>query len=76
LPYNSTGQIFVAFEKPEHLPAIGKFCNLLNFTVKEVNVMAHVYDLCQHPTLIMLSCFSNDCSTYDFGICRYSIEIT
>nr|CAB3501492.1 unnamed protein product [Digitaria exilis] len=37
LPYNSTGQIFVAFEKPEHVPAIGKFLNLLKFTVKEVD---------------------------------------
>jgi hypothetical protein len=45
LPYNSTGQIFVAFEKPEHVPAIGKILNLLKFTVKEVNVMFHVYNL-------------------------------
>ncbi|PAN50733.1 hypothetical protein PAHAL_9G542100 [Panicum hallii] len=37
LPYNSTGQIFVAFEKPEHVPAIGKILNLLKFTVKEVD---------------------------------------
>ncbi|KAG2553554.1 coatomer subunit gamma-1-like isoform X2 [Panicum virgatum] len=37
LPYNSTGQIFVAFEKPERVPAIGKFLNLLKFTVKEVD---------------------------------------
>ncbi|KAF8684302.1 hypothetical protein HU200_044353 [Digitaria exilis] len=37
LPYNSTRQIFVAFEKPEHVPAIGKFLNLLKFTVKEVD---------------------------------------
>ncbi|CAL4938408.1 unnamed protein product [Urochloa decumbens] len=37
LPYNSAGQIFVAFEKPERVPAIGKFLNLLKFTVKEVD---------------------------------------
>jgi len=37
LPYNSTGQIFVAFEKPERVPAVGKFLNLLKFTVKEVD---------------------------------------
>ncbi|KAG2542295.1 hypothetical protein PVAP13_9NG843500 [Panicum virgatum] len=37
LPYSSTGQIFVAFEKPERVPAVGKFLNLLKFTVKEVD---------------------------------------
>ncbi|KAF7049843.1 hypothetical protein CFC21_058308 [Triticum aestivum] len=37
LPYDSPGQIFVAFEKPEHVPAIGKFSNVLKFTVKEVD---------------------------------------
>ncbi|KAI4993503.1 hypothetical protein ZWY2020_007816 [Hordeum vulgare] len=37
LPYDSPGQIFVAFEKPEHVPAIGRFSNVLKFTVKEVD---------------------------------------
>jgi coatomer protein complex subunit gamma len=37
LPYNKPGQIFVAFKKPEHVPAIGKFSNVLRFTVKEVD---------------------------------------
>uniref|UniRef100_A0A453IKU6 Coatomer subunit gamma n=1 Tax=Aegilops tauschii subsp. strangulata TaxID=200361 RepID=A0A453IKU6_AEGTS len=37
LPYDSPGQIFVAFEKLEHVPAIGKFSNVLKFTVKEVD---------------------------------------
>uniref|UniRef100_A0A0E0KAT6 Coatomer subunit gamma n=1 Tax=Oryza punctata TaxID=4537 RepID=A0A0E0KAT6_ORYPU len=37
LPYDSPGQIFVAFEKPEHVPATGKFSNMLKFIVKEVD---------------------------------------
>nr|AAN60990.1 Putative Nonclathrin coat protein gamma - like protein [Oryza sativa Japonica Group] len=37
LPYDSPGQIFVAFEKPEHVPATGKFSNVLKFIVKEVD---------------------------------------
>lgn len=38
LPYDSPGQIFVAFEKPEGLPTSGKFSNILRFIVKEVLV--------------------------------------
>ncbi|VVB10843.1 unnamed protein product [Arabis nemorensis] len=37
LPYDSPGQAFVAFEKPEGAPAIGKFSNTLTFIVKEVD---------------------------------------
>ncbi|CAL9116578.1 unnamed protein product, partial [Musa acuminata var. zebrina] len=37
LPYDSPGQTFVAFEKPEGVPATGKFSNLLKFVVKEVD---------------------------------------
>ncbi|WOL03049.1 hypothetical protein Cni_G11769 [Canna indica] len=37
LPCDSPGQTFVAFEKPEGVPAIGKFSNLLKFVVKEVD---------------------------------------
>ncbi|XP_008783467.1 coatomer subunit gamma-2 [Phoenix dactylifera] len=37
LPYDSPGQSFVAFEKPEGVPAVGKFSNLLKFIVKEVD---------------------------------------
>lgn len=37
LPYDSPGQTFVAFEKPEGLPAVGKFSNMLRFIVKEVD---------------------------------------
>ncbi|MBA0751427.1 hypothetical protein Gogos_000349, partial [Gossypium gossypioides] len=37
LPYDSPGQIFVAFEKPEGVPAVGKFSNMLRFIVKEVD---------------------------------------
>ncbi|XP_058069045.1 coatomer subunit gamma-2 isoform X1 [Magnolia sinica] len=37
LPYDSPGQIFVAFEKPEGAPAVGKFSNMLKFIVKEVD---------------------------------------
>ncbi|QCD88544.1 coatomer subunit gamma-2 [Vigna unguiculata] len=37
LPYDSPGQTFVAFEKPEGLPVAGKFSNVLKFIVKEVD---------------------------------------
>ncbi|KAE8669988.1 Coatomer subunit gamma-1 [Hibiscus syriacus] len=33
LPYDSPGQTFVAFEKPEGVPAVGKFSNMLRFIV-------------------------------------------
>lgn len=36
LPYDSPGQTFVAFEKPEGVPTVGKFSNILKFIVKEV----------------------------------------
>uniref|UniRef100_A0A5B6YRP2 Coatomer subunit gamma n=1 Tax=Davidia involucrata TaxID=16924 RepID=A0A5B6YRP2_DAVIN len=37
LPYDSPGQTFVAFEKPDGVPAVGKFSNMLRFIVKEVD---------------------------------------
>ncbi|CAN1255700.1 Coatomer subunit gamma [Linum perenne] len=37
LPYDTPGQTFVVFEKPEGVPAIGKFSNTLRFIVKEVD---------------------------------------
>lgn len=37
LPYDTPGQTFVAFEKPEGVPAVGKFSNMLRFIVKEVS---------------------------------------
>ncbi|XWS67927.1 hypothetical protein CRYUN_Cryun04dG0046800 [Craigia yunnanensis] len=37
LPYDSPGQTFMAFEKPEGVPAVGKFSNMLRFIVKEVD---------------------------------------
>ncbi|KAM1569283.1 hypothetical protein ACFX1Q_034518 [Malus domestica] len=37
LPYDAPGQTFLAFEKPEGIPAVGKFTNLLRFIVKEVD---------------------------------------
>ncbi|KAG2705625.1 hypothetical protein I3843_05G056300 [Carya illinoinensis] len=37
LPYDTPGQIFVAFEKPEGVLSVGKFSNMLRFTVKEVD---------------------------------------
>lgn len=37
LPYDTPGQTFVAFEKPEGVPSIGKFSNVLRFIVKEVS---------------------------------------
>lgn len=36
LPYDSPGQTFVAFEKTDGVPAVGKFSNTLKFVVKEV----------------------------------------
>jgi len=36
LPYDSPGQTFVAFEKTDGVPAVGKFSNVLKFIVKEV----------------------------------------
>lgn len=36
LPYNTHGQTFVAFEKPDGVAAVGKFSNMLKFIVKEV----------------------------------------
>ncbi|KAK3420891.1 hypothetical protein EUGRSUZ_G00444 [Eucalyptus grandis] len=38
LPYDSPGQTFVAFEKPDGVPAVGKFSNMLKFIVKEVDL--------------------------------------
>ncbi|XP_071691790.1 coatomer subunit gamma-like [Rutidosis leptorrhynchoides] len=37
LPYDTPGQTFVAFEKPEGVSAVGKFSNVLRFIVKEVD---------------------------------------
>ncbi|KAL7118796.1 hypothetical protein ACP275_02G023900 [Erythranthe tilingii] len=37
LPYDTPAQTFVAFEKPEGVPTVGKFSNVLRFTVKEVD---------------------------------------
>ncbi|ERN17499.1 coatomer subunit gamma-2 [Amborella trichopoda] len=37
LPYDSPGQTFVSFEKPEGVPAVGKFSNMLKFFIKEVD---------------------------------------
>ncbi|KAG4988400.1 hypothetical protein JHK84_030964 [Glycine max] len=37
LPYDSPGQTFVGFEKPEGLSIAGKFSNVLKFIVKEVD---------------------------------------
>nr|KAJ0196611.1 hypothetical protein LSAT_V11C700377620 [Lactuca sativa] len=37
LPYDTPGQTFVAFEKPEGVPAVGRFSNVLKFFVKEVD---------------------------------------
>lgn len=55
LPYDSPGQIFVAFEKPEGVQTLGKFSNTLKFIVKEVlcpvyfrdAVFIYFYDLIQ-----------------------------
>ncbi len=38
LPYNSPGQAFVAFEKPDGVFSSGKFANTMRFIVKEVNI--------------------------------------
>ena len=36
LPYDSPGQTFVAFQKPQGVATVGKFSNILRFIVKEV----------------------------------------
>jgi coatomer subunit gamma len=38
LPFDSPGQTYVAFEKPEGVLSVGKFSNVLRFFVKEVDV--------------------------------------
>lgn len=45
LPYDSPGQTFVAFKKPDGLPATGKFSNLMKFVVKEVLIIAKLSKL-------------------------------
>ncbi|KAJ8450881.1 hypothetical protein Cgig2_032506 [Carnegiea gigantea] len=37
LPYDSPGQTFVAFQKPQGVATVGKFSNILRFIVKEVD---------------------------------------
>ncbi|KAI4356206.1 hypothetical protein L6164_000246 [Bauhinia variegata] len=37
LPYDSPGQTFVAFEKPQGLATTGKLSNILRFIVKEID---------------------------------------
>lgn len=46
LPYDSPGQTFVAFEKPEGVPAVGKFSNMLRFIGKEVKVLSLSLKMC------------------------------
>ncbi|KAI3818703.1 hypothetical protein L1987_12518 [Smallanthus sonchifolius] len=36
LPYDTPGQTFVVFEKPEGAPAVGRFSNMWKFIVNEV----------------------------------------
>lgn len=50
LPYDSPGQAFVAFEKPEGVPAVGKFSNTLTFVVKEVRTCLISFQF--HPLLV------------------------
>jgi hypothetical protein len=57
LPYDSPGQTFVAFEKPEGVPATSKFSNILRFIVKEVCV-------CSTAALSVVS----HCLRYLFGV--------
>lgn len=52
LPYDTPGQTFVAFEKPEGVPSVGKFSNTLKFIVKEVLVS---HWLTVFPTYLLLS---------------------
>lgn len=39
LPFDSPGQTYVAFEKPEGVLSVGKFSNMLRFIVKEVVIL-------------------------------------
>ncbi|CAH1412143.1 unnamed protein product [Lactuca virosa] len=36
LPYDTPGQTFIAFEKPEGIPAVGRFSNVLKFFVNRL----------------------------------------
>ncbi|KAI8546157.1 hypothetical protein RHMOL_Rhmol07G0095600 [Rhododendron molle] len=40
LPYDSPGQTFEAFEKPDGVPAVGKFSNTLKFVLQDLEVVA------------------------------------
>lgn len=55
LPYDSPGQIFVAFEKPEGVPTLGKFSNVLKFIVREVLVPLYLWDF-YYLICIMIKC--------------------
>ncbi|KAI8556515.1 hypothetical protein RHMOL_Rhmol05G0259200 [Rhododendron molle] len=62
LPYDSPGQTFEAFEKPDGVPAVGKFSNTLKFVVKELLFLflktpgyyLSLLDVCVHS---MVACF-------------------
>lgn len=57
LPYDSPGQTFVAFEKPEGLPTTGKFSNTLKFIVKEVIVLfICCFSIQESPLYIIYAC--------------------
>lgn len=60
LPYDSPGQTFVAFEKPEGVPAVGKFSNMLRFIVKEVLLPSHC--------LLCILFMSSVCSSYFWNL--------
>jgi coatomer protein complex subunit gamma len=58
LPYDSPGQIFVAFEKPEGVPTLGEFSNVLKFIVREV-LVPFIYGVLLFdpvPICIMIKC--------------------
>lgn len=51
LPYDTPGQTFVAFEKPEGVPAVGRFSNVLKFFVKEV-ILTLLFDFFFKETVV------------------------
>lgn len=53
LPYDSPGQTYVAFEKPEGA-ILGKFSNSLKFIVKEVYMI--LINCLWHPLLLFFTC--------------------
>lgn len=67
LPYDTPVQTFVAFEKPEGISAVGKFSNMLRFTVKEVYMFLNWID-CLGNLFVLIMVFKDTtcCRVFSF----------